>query len=110
MTNDRQNDKQGQTMNKDKRQMTNNDKPTIFWMHIMKADHLGTWTTWTKKVKLNWISNRSIFSEIIEFQENGGSGGIQTKIPNWPFYIGIAAVTLSHCAKRYRPEEISPAA
>ena len=75
MTNDKQRqtskkDKQWQTTNYDKwptttngkqRQMTNNDKwqtttndkqqkttnKTIFWMHIMKADHLDTWTTWT---------------------------------------------------------------
>ena len=42
---------------------------------------------YVKKVKLN----PNIFSEIIELQANGGSGGIQSQIPNWPIYIGIAA-------------------
>ena len=27
----------------------------------------------------------SVFSEIIELQENGGSEDTQTQIPNWPF-------------------------
>ena len=36
-------------------------------------------------------SEPKFFSEIIELQENGGSGGIQAQIPNWPIYIGIAA-------------------
>ena len=30
-------------------------------------------------------------SEIIELQENGGDGGNQTQVPNFQFYIGIAA-------------------
>ena len=46
---------------------------------------------YVKKVKLNPNHNPNIFSEIIEFQENGGSGGIQAKIPNCTVYIGIAA-------------------
>ena len=43
------------------------------------------------KVKLNPNSNSNIFSEIIELQENGGSGVIQAQIPNCTVYIGIAA-------------------
>ena len=35
--------------------------------------------------------NPNIFSEIIELQENGGSGGNQTQIPYFQFYMGIAA-------------------
>ena len=46
---------------------------------------------YVKKVKLNPNHNLNIFSEIIEFQENGGSGGIQAKISNCTVYIGIAA-------------------
>ena len=46
---------------------------------------------YVKKVKLNPNDNPNILSEIIELQANGGSGGIQTQIPNWPIYIGIAA-------------------
>ena len=46
---------------------------------------------YVKKVKLNINDNPNIFSEIIELQAHGGSGGIQTQIPNWPIYIGIAA-------------------
>ena len=46
---------------------------------------------YVQKVKLNLNDNPNIFSEIIELQENGGSRGIQTQIPNWPIYIGIAA-------------------
>ena len=46
---------------------------------------------YVKKVKLNPNYNPNIFSELIELQENGGSGGIQTQIPNWPIYIGRAA-------------------
>ena len=45
---------------------------------------------YVKKVKLPLNCNPKIFSEIIELQENGASGGIQTQIPNWPIYIGIA--------------------
>ena len=44
-----------------------------------------------KKVKLIPNYNPNIFPEIIELQENGGSGGIQIQIPNWLIYIGIAA-------------------
>ena len=40
-----------QIMTNDKRQTTNK---TIFWMHIMKADHLNTWTTWTTLT--NWTT------------------------------------------------------
>ena len=46
---------------------------------------------YVKKVKLNPNSNPNIFSEIIELQENGGSGVIQAQIPNCTVYIGIAA-------------------
>ena len=45
---------------------------------------------YVKKVKLIPNYNPNIFPEIIELQENGGIGGIQTQIPNWPIYIGIA--------------------
>ena len=63
------NDKQRQTTNNNKwqtttknnkQQTTNNDKwqtttnKTIFWMHIMKADHLDNWTTWTTLT--NWTT------------------------------------------------------
>ena len=44
------NNKQRQTKTNDKQQQTTNK--TIFWMHIMKADHLDTWTTWTTLT--NW--------------------------------------------------------
>ena len=33
---------------------TTNDTQTIFWMHIIKADHLDTWTTWT--ILTNWTT------------------------------------------------------
>ena len=46
---------------------------------------------YVKKVKLNPNSNPNISSEIIELQENGGSGGIQAQIPKCTVYIGIAA-------------------
>ena len=60
------NNKKRQTTTKnDKRQTTSNTKQTttnnkqgettnktIFWMHIIKADHLDTWTTWTTLT--NW--------------------------------------------------------
>ena len=46
---------------------------------------------YVKKLKLNPNSNPNIFSEIIELQENGGSGVIQAQIPNCTVYIGIAA-------------------
>ena len=46
---------------------------------------------YVKKVKLNINSNPNIFSEIIELQKNGGSGGIQAQIPNCTIYIEIAA-------------------
>ena len=39
--------------------------------------------------KLNISFQPNIFSEIIEYQENGGSGGIQTQIPNCTFYIAM---------------------
>ena len=48
---------------------------------------LNSSNKYAKKVKLN----PNIFSEIIELQENGGSGGIQAQIPNCTVYIGIAA-------------------
>ena len=48
---------------------------------------------YVKKVKLNPNSNPNIFSEIIELQENGGSGGIQAQIPNCTVYIEIAVVS-----------------
>ena len=46
---------------------------------------------YVKKVKLHPNSNPNISSEIIELQENGGGGGNQTQVPNFQFYIGIAA-------------------
>ena len=46
---------------------------------------------YVQKVKLNLNDNPNIFSEIIELQENGSSGGIQAQIPNCTVYIGIAA-------------------
>ena len=46
---------------------------------------------YVKKVKLIPNYNPNIFPEIIELLENGGSGGIQTQIPNCHFYIGIPA-------------------
>ena len=46
---------------------------------------------YAKKVKLNQDQNPNIFSEMIELQENGRSGGIQAQIPNCTLYIGIAA-------------------
>ena len=45
---------------------------------------------YAKKVKLNPNQNPNVFSEIIELQENGSSRGI----PNWPIYIGIAALCI----------------
>ena len=50
---------------------------------------------YAKKVKLNPNQNPNIFSEIIELQENGGSGGIQAQIPNCTVYIGIAAYCIA---------------
>ena len=46
---------------------------------------------YVEKVKVNPNYNPNIFSEIIELQADGGSGGIQTQIPNCNFNIGIAA-------------------
>ena len=46
---------------------------------------------YVKKVKLNPNFNPNIFSELMELQENGASGGIQAQIPNCTVYIGIAA-------------------
>ena len=46
---------------------------------------------YVKKVKANPNYDPNIFFEIIELQENGGTGGIQTQIQNWPTNIGIAA-------------------
>ena len=46
---------------------------------------------YVKKVESNPNYDPNIFFEIIELQENGGTGGIQTQIQNWPTYIGIAA-------------------
>ena len=46
---------------------------------------------YVKKVKLNINSKPNIFSEIIELQKNGGTGGIQAQIPNCTIYIEIAA-------------------
>ena len=45
---------------------------------------------YVKKVESNPNYDPNIFSEITELQANGGSGGIQTQIPNWPIYIGLA--------------------
>ena len=42
-----------------------------------------------KEWKLNINFHQNIFSEIIKFQENGGSGGIQNQIPNCHFYIAL---------------------
>ena len=70
------------------------------WREKVKRKHGYMWSfvypinlsyKYVKKVKLNPNSNPNISSEIIELQENGGSRGIQTQIPNWPIYIGIAA-------------------
>ena len=70
------------------------------WREKVKRKHRYMWSfvypinssyKYVKKVKLNPNYNPNIFSELIELQENGGSGGIQTQIPNWPIYIGIAA-------------------
>ena len=44
-----------------------------------------------KKVKLHPNSNPDICSELIELQENWGGEGNQTQVPNFQFYIGIAA-------------------
>ena len=41
---------------------------------------------YVKKVKLLLTQ----ISEMIDLQDNGGSGGNQTQIPNCHFYIGIA--------------------
>ena len=43
-----------QTMTNDKYQTKTDDSKTYFWMHIMKADHLDTWTTWTTLT--NWTT------------------------------------------------------
>ena len=70
------------------------------WREKVKRKHRYMWSfvypinssyKYVKKVKLNPNYNPNIFSEIIELQENGGSGGIQAKIPNCTVYIGIAA-------------------
>ena len=70
------------------------------WREKLKRKHGYLWSfaypinssyKYVQKVKLNLNDNPNIFSEIIELQENGGSKGIQTQIPNWPIYIGIAA-------------------
>ena len=70
------------------------------WSEKVKRKHPCMWSfvypinssyKYVKKVKLNPNYNPNIFSEIIELQENGGSGGIQAKIPNCTVYIGIAA-------------------
>ena len=70
------------------------------WREIVKRKHGYMWSfeyplnssyKYAKKVKLNPNQNPNIFSEIIELQANGGSGGIQTQISNWPIYIKIAA-------------------
>ena len=39
------------------RQMTNK---TILWRHIMKADHLDTWTTWTTILTDLWLIKKII--------------------------------------------------
>ena len=44
--------------------------------------------TTIKKVKMHPNFNPNIFSEIIELQENGGSGGNQTQIPYSNFKWG----------------------
>ena len=46
---------------------------------------------YVKKVKLHPNFNPNIFSEIIELQQNGASGGNLTQIPNFSFHIGIEA-------------------
>ena len=46
---------------------------------------------YVRKVKLFLTFNPNISSEIVDLQENGGVGGIQTQIPYLPLYIGIAA-------------------
>ena len=70
------------------------------WSEKVKRKHPCMWSfvypinssyKYVKKVKLNPNYNPNIFSEIIELQENGGSGGIQAQIPNCTVYIGIAA-------------------
>ena len=70
------------------------------WGEKVKRKHGYMWSfvyplnssyKYVKKVKLNPNSNPNIFSEIIELQENGGSGVIQAQIPNCTVYIGIAA-------------------
>ena len=70
------------------------------WREKVKRKHGYMWSLaypinssykYVKKVKLNPNSNPNISSEIIELQENGGSGGIQAQIPNCTVYIGIAA-------------------
>ena len=58
----------------------------VLYVYLIKLSY-----KYVKKVKLNPNHNSNIFSEIIEFQEYGGSGGIQAKIPNCTVYIGIAA-------------------
>ena len=70
------------------------------WGEKVKRKHGYMWSfvypinssyKYVKKVKLNPNFNPNIFSEIIELQENGGSGGIQAQIPNCTVYIGITA-------------------
>ena len=46
---------------------------------------------YVRKVKLFLTYIPNISSEIVDFQENGGVGDIQTQIPYFPLYIGIAA-------------------
>ena len=64
---------------------------TKAWLYGKFAYPINSSNKYVQKVKLNLNDNPNIFSEIIELQENGGSRGIQTQIPNWPIYIGIAA-------------------
>ena len=70
------------------------------WGEKVKRKHGYMWSfvypinssfKYVKKVKLNPNFNPNIFSEIIEWQENGGSVGIQAQIINWTVCIGIAA-------------------
>ena len=62
------------------------------WLYMWSFVYpINSSSKYVKKVKLNPTSNPNIFSEIIELQENGGSGGIQAEIPNCTVYIAIAA-------------------
>ena len=45
---------------------------------------------YVRKEKLCSTFNPNISSEIVDLEENGGVGGIQTQIPYFPLYIGIA--------------------